>query len=82
MTKINDHIDMLEVPLVAKTPVRVTLVRGGEFAVLIDTGTSAVAPAILEPIQENAGTLDWVRLIINTHAHHDHIGATGTYRIA
>jgi glyoxylase-like metal-dependent hydrolase (beta-lactamase superfamily II) len=75
MTKINDHIDMLEVPLVAETPVRVTLVNGSDFAVLIDTGTSAMAPAILELIQENAGTLDRVRLIINTHAHHDHIGA-------
>ena len=34
MTKINDHIDMLEVPLVAQTPVRVTLVNGSDFAVL------------------------------------------------
>jgi len=82
MTKINDHIDMLEVPLVAQTPVRVTLVNGSDFGVLIDTGTSAMAPAILELIQESAGTFDRVRLIINTHAHHDHIGATGTYRIA
>jgi glyoxylase-like metal-dependent hydrolase (beta-lactamase superfamily II) len=82
MTKISDHIDMLEVPLVAQTPVRVTLVNGGDFAVLIDTGTTAMAPAILELIRENAGTLDRVRLIINTHAHHDHIGANHQVKLA
>lgn len=82
MTKINDHINVLEVPLVAKTPVRVTLVTGDDFAVLIDTGTSAMAPAILELIRENAGSHDRVRLIINTHAHHDHIGANHQVKAA
>ena len=82
MTRINEHVHVLEVPLVAKTPVRVTLVTGADYAVLVDTGTKQMAPAILELIREAAGELQRVRLVINTHAHHDHIGANHQIKTA
>ncbi len=82
MTRMNEHVHVLEVPLVAKTPVRVTLVNGAAFAVLIDTGTKQMAPAILELIRDTAGDPQRVRLVMNTHAHHDHIGANHQVKAA
>jgi glyoxylase-like metal-dependent hydrolase (beta-lactamase superfamily II) len=51
------------------------LVSDGERAVLVDTGVAASLPAVLGLIDAAGVEPTDVALVINTHAHHDHIGS-------
>lgn len=53
------------------------LVQEGDQAALIDTGTSHVAPAVLELLQLRGLEPGQVKYIIPTHVHLDHAGGTG-----
>jgi glyoxylase-like metal-dependent hydrolase (beta-lactamase superfamily II) len=72
--QVADGIWQVEQALTPAIPLHVHLVRG-ETAVLIDTGLSSTYPYI-GPLLDTARVLPReVRLILNTHAHHDHIGS-------
>ena len=72
--QVAQGIWQVEQALTPRIPLHVHLVRG-ETAVLIDTGLSSTYPYI-GPLLDTARVLPrQVRLILNTHAHHDHIGS-------
>jgi glyoxylase-like metal-dependent hydrolase (beta-lactamase superfamily II) len=72
---LSDAVHLIQVPIVGTTPVRCTLVRGSERSVLIDTGTAQMAPTILDVLRTVLGSAERLDLLVNTHPHHDHIGA-------
>jgi glyoxylase-like metal-dependent hydrolase (beta-lactamase superfamily II) len=77
--QVADGIWQVEQALTPAIPLHVHLVRG-ETAVLIDTGLSSTYPYI-GPLLDTARVLPReVRLILNTHAHHDHIGSNRRVR--
>lgn len=53
------------------------LIREGDEAALIDTGTSHVVPAVMELIALQGLRPEQVKYIIPTHVHLDHAGGTG-----
>jgi len=53
------------------------LVQEGDQAALIDTGTSHVAPAVMELLEKRGLKPEQVKYIIPTHVHLDHAGGTG-----
>jgi glyoxylase-like metal-dependent hydrolase (beta-lactamase superfamily II) len=72
--QVADGIWQVEQALTPSIPLHVHLVRG-EIAVLVDTGLSSTYPYI-GPLLDTARVLPrQVRLILNTHAHHDHVGS-------
>jgi glyoxylase-like metal-dependent hydrolase (beta-lactamase superfamily II) len=72
--QVADGIWQVEQALTPAIPLHVHLVRG-DTAVLIDTGLASTYPYI-GPLLDTARVLPReVRLILNTHAHHDHIGS-------
>ena len=72
--QVADGIWQVEQALTPDIPLHVHLVRG-DVAVLIDTGLSSTYPYI-GPLLDTARVLPRdVRLILNTHAHHDHVGS-------
>jgi glyoxylase-like metal-dependent hydrolase (beta-lactamase superfamily II) len=60
--------------LSAEVPLSVHLVTGGSFAVLVDTGVAGMYGLIDDLIRQTLDDPRSLKLIINTHAHHDHIG--------
>lgn len=57
-----------------EVPLSVHLVTGSHFAVLVDTGVAEMFEEIGELIAETLARPSDLKLIVNTHAHHDHIG--------
>ncbi|MCW8889818.1 MAG: MBL fold metallo-hydrolase, partial [Sedimenticola sp.] len=53
------------------------LIREGDEAALIDTGTSHVVPAVMELLKRQGLQPEQVKYIIPTHVHLDHAGGTG-----
>jgi len=53
------------------------LIQQGDEAALIDTGTSHVAPAVMELLKLRGLTPEQVKYVIPTHVHLDHAGGTG-----
>ena len=58
------------------------LVREGNEAALIDTGTSHVVPAVLELLESQGMTPAQVKYVVPTHVHLDHAGGTGALMAA
>lgn len=57
-----------------EVPLTVHLVIGANYAVLIDTGVADMFADIRELVISSLADPRQVKLILNTHAHHDHIG--------
>jgi hydroxyacylglutathione hydrolase len=76
MTPDDDHhvIHPVRVWLSSEVPLTVHLVTGQNYAVLIDTGVSDMFGPIHDLIITTVAHPHQVKLILNTHAHHDHIG--------
>ncbi|PLX62019.1 MAG: MBL fold metallo-hydrolase [Sedimenticola selenatireducens] len=53
------------------------LIQQGDEAALIDTGTSHVAPAVMELLDLRGIRPEQVKYVIPTHVHLDHAGGTG-----
>ncbi|WP_428607983.1 MBL fold metallo-hydrolase [Sedimenticola sp.] len=53
------------------------LIQQGDEAALIDTGTSHVAPAVMELLAIRGLEPEQVKYVIPTHVHLDHAGGTG-----
>lgn len=71
--KLNEHIHYVETPLLGDIPVRVFIVKGDDYSVLIDTGIASMFGEIERGLQDS-GAANGLRFLINTHSHHDHIG--------
>lgn len=78
--KINDRIYTLKQPVEGPVFVNVHLVVG-ERAALVDTGLASMFPGISRLIDE-AGAASSLKYVVNTHAHHDHIGSNGQVKKA
>jgi glyoxylase-like metal-dependent hydrolase (beta-lactamase superfamily II) len=74
ITCFDERIWQLQQPLSPELPLHVHLLVGGT-AVLIDTGLASTYPLIGELFAAAGVRPSDVRLIMNTHAHHDHIGS-------
>jgi glyoxylase-like metal-dependent hydrolase (beta-lactamase superfamily II) len=57
-----------------EVPLTVHLITGRNYAVLIDTGVADMFALIRDLISATLADPRHVKLILNTHAHHDHIG--------
>jgi glyoxylase-like metal-dependent hydrolase (beta-lactamase superfamily II) len=57
-----------------EVPLTVHLVTGSNYAVLIDSGVADMFGPISDLIRASVSGPDQVKLILNTHAHHDHLG--------
>jgi glyoxylase-like metal-dependent hydrolase (beta-lactamase superfamily II) len=58
-------------------PLHVHLVKGPEYSVLIDSGLKSSFEAVKALLVAAEVEPERVRLLFNTHAHHDHIGSNG-----
>jgi glyoxylase-like metal-dependent hydrolase (beta-lactamase superfamily II) len=74
ITCFDGHVWQLEQPLTPEIPLHLHLVVG-EYAVLIDTGLASTYPLIGQFLDAAGVRPADVRIIFNTHAHHDHIGS-------
>jgi glyoxylase-like metal-dependent hydrolase (beta-lactamase superfamily II) len=68
-------IHPVRVWLSPEVPLTVHLITGSNYAVLIDTGVADMFGPIDDLIRATVSGPDQVKLILNTHAHHDHIGS-------
>lgn len=73
-TSVNHRIRVFEQTLMDGVALRVYVILGDRFAVMVDTGMVGyedIVTAALAAVREHAVPLAF---IVNTHAHHDHIG--------
>jgi glyoxylase-like metal-dependent hydrolase (beta-lactamase superfamily II) len=67
-------VHVTELWLSPEVPLRVHLVTGTRYAVLVDTGVAQMYGQITEMISRSLPRPSDLKVIVNTHAHHDHIG--------
>jgi glyoxylase-like metal-dependent hydrolase (beta-lactamase superfamily II) len=73
--EFNGPIYRAQIMLSDTIPLYVYLVKGGQYAVWIDSGTKGMF-AQLSATMQRAGVQDTdLRFILHTHSHHDHIGS-------
>jgi len=74
MVELNGPIYETSIPLTEWAPLNVYLVKGTNYAALIDSGVKSMFP-VLEATMARAGVADGdLRFVLHTHSHHDHIG--------
>ncbi|NOY79125.1 MAG: MBL fold metallo-hydrolase [Calditrichaeota bacterium] len=74
--KVSPDIFEIRTPL-GDAFVNVYLVRSGNQAVLIDSGLKQTASRIFHLLDDLGFSKNSLKYLINTHSHHDHIGANG-----
>ncbi len=75
--EIGDGITCIETHYIRPGLACCYLVREGESAALIDTGTTHTVPMILELLERKGIGRESVRYVIPTHVHLDHAGGSG-----
>ncbi len=70
------HISVRTVQLMPGVPLYVWAIRGDDYSVLIDTGVQEMT----DPVLEMCAELGNVGFVLMTHAHVDHMGASGAVR--
>ncbi len=86
--QINQHVHALKIPFTITTPagvvierfVYVYLIYGTNGICLIDSGVASSEQAIFEYLWATDRKVSDISLIIQTHAHPDHIGASRTIK--
>lgn len=75
ITQFGQYIWQVEETVGPNIPLHIHLVKGPDYSVLIDSGLKSsfeAVKALLEAAQVAPGQ---VKVLFNTHAHHDHMGA-------
>lgn len=86
--QINKHVHAIRVPFFIDNPsgmplerfVYIYLIYGSQGICLVDTGVASSEQAIFDYIRKTDRRIDDISLIIQTHSHPDHIGATRTIK--
>jgi glyoxylase-like metal-dependent hydrolase (beta-lactamase superfamily II) len=86
--QINKHVHAIKVPFTITTPWGVTMERfvyvyliyGTNGVCLIDTGIASAEQAIFNYLRSTDRKVSDISLIIQTHSHPDHIGASRTIK--
>lgn len=86
--QISKHVHAVRIPFSITTPsgvyierfVYVYLIYGANGVCLIDTGVSSAEEAIFDYLRKTDRKVQDISLIVQTHAHPDHIGATRTIK--
>jgi hydroxyacylglutathione hydrolase len=86
--QISKHVHAVKVPFSITTPsgvymerfVYVYLIYGANGVCLIDTGVSSAEEAIFDYLRKTDRKVQDIFLIVQTHTHPDHIGATRTIK--
>jgi len=86
--QINKHVHAIRIPFYITVPpatiierfVYVYLIYGTNGICLIDTGVAASAEMIFDYVRKTDRRVEDISLIIQTHSHPDHIGATRTIK--
>lgn len=86
--QINRYIHAIKIPFYVTTPsgvimersVHVYLIYGTNGICLIDTGVASAYQDIVDYIRKTDRRVEDISLIIQTHAHPDHIGSTRTIK--
>jgi glyoxylase-like metal-dependent hydrolase (beta-lactamase superfamily II) len=74
---VEDVLWCLSKDLSDEVVLNVHLVVGSEFAVFVDSGISVMYDDLLALVDRAGVGRSAVRLVLNTHSHHDHIGCNG-----
>jgi hydroxyacylglutathione hydrolase len=85
VTRIADHlyaVKSLFYPNEPDGPYVVSYMALGRIAVMFDSGLKSTAPDVLDLLAKLGRQPSDLRLILNSHAHHDHIGANGPLKEA
>jgi hydroxyacylglutathione hydrolase len=85
---ISKHVHAIKIPFSIITPsgvymerfVYIYLIYGSNGVCLIDTGVSSAEEAIFDYLRKTDRKVQDIALIVQTHAHPDHIGATRTIK--
>ncbi len=86
--QISKHVHAIKIPFSITTPsgvymerfVYVYLIYGSNGVCLIDTGVSSAEERIFDYLRKTDRKVQDISLIVQTHAHPDHIGATRTIK--
>ncbi len=85
--QINKHVHAIKIPFTVMTPwglmerfVYVYLIYGTNGVCLIDTGVASSEQAIFNYLRSTDRRVSDISLIIQTHSHPDHIGASRTIK--
>ncbi len=86
--QISKHVHAIKVPFSITTPsgvymerfVYVYLIYGTNGICLIDTGVASAEEMIFDYVKKTDRRVEDISLIVQTHAHPDHIGATRTIK--
>ena len=86
--QINKHVHALRIPFSVITPsgvflerfVYVYLIYGTNGVFLIDTGVASSEETIFDYVRKAGRKTEDIYMVIQTHAHPDHIGATRTIK--
>ena len=85
--QINKHVHAIKIPFTIMTPwgnmdrsVYVYLIYGTNGVCLIDTGVASSEQAIFDYLRSTDRRVSDISLIIQTHSHPDHIGASRTIK--
>ena len=86
--QINKHLHAIKIPFTITTPsgvildrfVYVYLIYGTNGVCLIDSGVASAEQAIFEYLWATERKVSDISLIIQTHSHPDHIGASRTIK--
>jgi len=70
----NGPIYRASIDLAPDIPVHVHMVKGGEYAVWIDTGVKSMFPLLEEIMVQADVDHHELRFVLHTHSHHDHMG--------
>src|SRR5687767_11583091 len=73
----NGPIYEASIPLTPTAPLNVYLVKGGDYAVWIDSGIKSMFPLFVETMERAGVKPGDLKFVLHTHSHHDHMGGSG-----
>lgn len=78
MTERDEVVHAAQMWLSPEVPLSVHLVTGTNYSVLVDTGVAKMSGQIRNLIADHLARPSDLKIIVNTHAHHDHMGSNAS----